>query len=59
MLAELARARMRPKRDQLAEALDGRFTGHHAGLLRPLLDQLDHLDAAIERATGQIDGLIA
>jgi transposase len=58
-LAELACARMRPKRDQLAEALDGRFTQHHARLLRLLLDQLDHLDAALEQATGQIDMLIA
>jgi len=59
VLAELARARMRPKRDQLAETLDGRFSDHHARLLRLLLDQLDHLDAAIEYATGQVDVLIA
>jgi transposase len=58
-LAELARTRMRPKREQLTEALEGRFGDHHAGLLRLLLDQLDHLDAAIAQATDQIDVLIA
>jgi transposase len=59
LVAELARGRMRPKRSQLAEALDGRFSDHHARLLRLLLDQLDYLDGAIEQATGQIDTLIA
>jgi transposase len=42
-----------------AEALDGRFSDHHARLLRLGLDQLDYLDGAIEQATGQIDTLIA
>ena len=58
-LAEMARARMRTKRDQLAEALDGRFTDHHAQLLRLLLDQVDHLDTAITHAETVIDELIA
>lgn len=58
-LAELAHGRMRTKREALAEALDGRFTDHHAGLLRVLLDQIDHLDTAIETVTAQIDALIA
>lgn len=58
-LAGLARGKMRPKRDALIEALDGRFTGHHAALLRMLLNQIDHLDAAIAHAEAQIDTLIA
>jgi transposase len=57
-LAGLARGRMRPKHAELAEALDGRFTDHHAHLLRILLDQLDYLDGAITSVTGRIDELI-
>ena len=40
-LADLAIGRMRPKRAQLAEALDGRFEPHHGELARILLDQID------------------
>jgi transposase len=58
-LAELAKGRMRTKQAELAEALNGRFTGHHACLLRLLLDQLDHLEGAITTVTTQIDELIA
>ena len=58
-LAELAKARMRTKRGELAEALDGRFTDHHADLLAVLLAQYDHLNTAIETVTTRIDELIA
>jgi len=57
-MAALARGRMRPKHAELAEALDGRFTDHHAHLLQILTDQLDHLDGAITSVTGRIDELI-
>jgi transposase len=50
VLAELAIGKMRAKRKELAEALDGRFEEHHAELARILLDQIDGL-------TGQIDAL--
>jgi transposase len=50
---------MRAKRGRLAQALEGRFTDHHAQLLRLGLDQLDYLDAAIAQASGQIDVLLA
>jgi transposase len=58
-LADMAKGRMRLKNAALAEALDGRFTDHHAQLLRLLLDQLDHLDQGIGTATMAIDELIA
>ena len=40
-LAELAIGKMRPKRAQLAEALDGKFEPHHGELARIILDQID------------------
>ena len=44
-LADLAIGRMRAKRKELAEALDGRFEDHHGELARILLDQIDALTA--------------
>src|SRR4029453_6093241 len=44
-LAELARGRARARSAALEEALDGRFTDHHARLARLLLGQLDELTA--------------
>jgi len=38
-LAELAKGRARVRRSALRDALDGRFTDHHARLARMLLDQ--------------------
>jgi transposase len=58
-LAELAKGRMRPKQPELIKALDGRFTDHHAALLRLLLDQIDYLDTAIAQVTTRVDELIA
>jgi transposase len=59
VLAEMARGRMRPKRDALVEALTGRFDDHHGELARMLLDQVDALSAQIDRLTVRIDELIA
>ena len=47
-LADLAIGKMRAKRKELAEALDGRFEDHHAELARILLDQIDALTAQID-----------
>jgi transposase len=58
-LAELARGRMRVKRAALVQALDGHFDEHHAELARILLEQVDGLDAQIQRLTTTIDELIA
>jgi transposase len=46
-LADLARGRMRAKRDDLVEALDGMFDDHHGELAQLLLDQITSLDGKI------------
>lgn len=58
VLAGFARGRMRMKHTALVEALTGRFDDHHGELARMLLDQIDALNAQIERLTGRIDELI-
>jgi len=59
VLAELAKGRARSRRTALREALDGRFTDHHARLARMLLDQLDDLSARIDTVTAMLDAAIA
>ena len=54
-LADLARGRLRAKRDQLKEALEGRVTAHHSFLLTEPLSTLEYLDEAIARISGEID----
>ena len=51
VLAGLARTRMKAKHAALAEALHGRFAGHHAELAQLLLDQIDFLSKQIARLT--------
>jgi hypothetical protein len=46
-MAELAKGRMRDKRDQLAKALEGRVKAHHRFVLTELLCQIDSLDETI------------
>jgi transposase len=55
VLAELALGSMRGKRPLLAEALTGRFTGHHAFLARVMLDRIDACTATEARLGGEID----
>ena len=55
ILADLARGRLRAKRDQLKEALEGRVTAHHSFLLTEHLSTLEYLDEAIERVSREID----
>jgi transposase len=54
VLAELARGRMRSKREVLAQAVVGRFTPHHAFLITEHLSQLDYLEEAVERTSAEI-----
>jgi transposase len=54
-LAELARGRLRTKRDQLAEALQGYFTPHHSFLVTEYLSQIDYFDDAIGRVSTVIE----
>jgi len=53
-MAELARGRMREKREQLAKALEGRVRPHHRFVLTELLCQIDSLDETISRFDEQI-----
>ncbi|WP_331752470.1 IS110 family transposase [Streptomyces chartreusis] len=54
VLAELALASMRAKRQILAQALTGRFTDHHAFLARTMLDRNDAVTAAESRLSEEI-----
>jgi transposase len=53
-IADLAKGRLRPKRAELAEALDGRFEPHHGELARIMLDQID----ALTEKTGQLSARV-
>jgi transposase len=57
-LADLAKGRMRPKRAQLAEALNGKFEDHHSELARIILDQIDTLTAQIDQLSTRVSELI-
>jgi transposase len=54
VLAELARGRLRAKRELLAQAVVGRFTAQHAFLITEHLSQLDYLEEARERVSAEI-----
>jgi transposase len=53
-LAELARGRLRSKRDALEQALAGRMRPHHAFLLTEHLSHVAYLDESIERFTAEL-----
>lgn len=55
VLAELAKRRLRSKIPQLAEALQGRFTEHHAFLARVHLDLIDRHTEAINQLTARVE----
>jgi transposase len=59
VLAGLARGRLRAKLPQLREALEGRFTDHHALIVGEMLGQIDHLDETIARLSERIEEQIA
>ena len=58
-LAELARGKLRAKRDALAQAVVGRLQEHHVFLLREQLAHLDYLDAAIARLDAELAARLA
>ena len=58
-LADLAKGRLRSKRDQLAKALDGRVKPHHRFVLTELLCQIDSLDETTARFDTQSQELSA
>jgi transposase len=54
VLAEMAKARMRPKIPQLVQALTGNFGAHHAFLCRLHLERIDQLTTAIGELSARI-----
>jgi transposase len=59
VLAQLARARLRRKISDLEEAFRGRFTDHHAFLLRRMLIRIDTISADIAEVEARIEAEIA
>jgi transposase len=53
-MAELAKGRLRTKRDQLSQALDGRVQAHPRFVLTELLGQIDSLEDTLGRFNEQI-----
>jgi transposase len=53
-LAQLARGRMRSKRDLLAQALQGHFTAHHHFLIKEQLAHIDSLEEIIAQVSAEI-----
>jgi transposase len=53
-MAELAKGRLREKREELAKALEGRVKPHHRFLLTELLCQIDSLEETIARFDQEI-----
>jgi len=54
-LADLAKGRLRQKREQLEQALSGRVQGHHRLILSELLCQIDSLEESIARLDTAIE----
>ncbi len=54
-MAELARGRLRLKREELVKALAGRVKPHHRFLLTELLCQIDSLEETLQRFEEQIE----
>jgi transposase len=59
VLAGLAKGSLRRKIPELVEALEGRFTGHHAFMVSQYLAQLDTAQATIDALTARIETVIA
>jgi transposase len=59
VLAELARGRLRTKLPALREALRGRFSAHHALLVRLALDHIEQLERSITALDAEVDRVIA
>lgn len=54
-MAELSKGRMRHKRAELSQALEGRVKPHHRFVLTELLEQIDSLDETIARFDREIE----
>jgi len=58
VLAQLARASMRAKIPVLEQAFVGRFTDHHAFLLRTMLARIDEASADIAAVEARVEALV-
>lgn len=54
-MAELAKGRMREKREQLTKAMEGRVQAHHRFVLTELLCQIDSIEETITRFDQEIE----
>jgi len=57
VLADLAKGALRKKIPALREALDARFTEHHALLIGQMLGQIDFLDETIQTLSARVEEL--
>jgi len=57
-MAELAKGRLRKKRDDLNAALEGHVTDHHRFMLRTLWDHLQHLETLVAALDARIEELM-
>ena len=58
-MADLAKGKLRPKRQELALALEGHVEEHHRFLLAMQLETLDALESKLERLDSRIDELLS
>lgn len=58
-MADLAKGRLRPKRNELALALEGHVEEHHRFLLAMQLETLDAFESKLERLDTRIDELLS
>jgi transposase len=58
VLADMALTRMRPKISTLRKALVGRFSDHHALMLRMHLAHVDHLSRSIDALDSEVERVI-
>ena len=59
VLAELARGKLRSKLPALRDALEGRFSSHHALMVGKILAHIDYLDESIAELSVEIERVIA
>ena len=54
-MAELARGRMRPRKQDLCRALEGRVTEHHRSLMQQTLALIDCLEQATRQVQARME----
>ena len=59
VLASCARGKLKKKAEPLLEALQGKLTEHHRFLLKVLMDQLEQLEALVQRMEDRIEQKMA